>query len=326
MHAVVVTEPGGPEVLAWSEVPDPSPAPGEVVIEVAASAVNRADLLQRQGAYPPPAGAPPWLGLECSGIVAEVGDDVRTWSVGDRVCALLDGGGQAERVTVAAGQVMPVPSGVELVAAAGLPEVTCTVWSNVFMLAALQPGEVLLVHGGASGIGTMAIQLAVALGARVAVTAGSSAKLERCATLGADVLVNYREEDFVEQVRAATGGRGADVVLDNMGAAYLNRNVGVLATSGRLVVIGLQGGTRGELDLGTLLRKRAAVLATTLRARPAEEKATIVASVVKHVWPLIADGAVQPVIDRHLPMTDAAQAHRVVEAGEHVGKVLLTRP
>jgi putative PIG3 family NAD(P)H quinone oxidoreductase len=326
VYAVVVTEPGGPEVLAWAEVPDPSPAEGEVVIEVAASAVNRADLLQRQGAYPPPVGAPPWLGLECSGTVVEIGGGVDAWSVGDRVCALLAGGGQAERVAVAAGQVMAVPSGVDLIAAAALPEVACTVWSNVFMLAALQPGEVLLVHGGASGIGTMAIQLGVALGARVAVTAGSAAKLERCAGLGADVLVNYREEDFVERVRAATGGRGADVVLDNMGAAYLTRNVEVLATSGRLVVIGLQGGARGEMDLGTLLRKRAAVLATTLRSRPPEEKAAIVASVVEHVWPLIADGAVHPVIDRELPMTDAARAHRVVEAGEHIGKVLLTRP
>jgi len=324
VHAVVVSQPGGPEVLRWEEVPDPVPREGEVLVEVVATAVNRADLLQRQGHYDPPPGAPPYLGLECSGRVAALGPDVAGWDAGDEVCALLAGGGYAQRVAVPAGQLLPVPDGVSLVEAAALPEVVCTVWSNVFMLAGLQPGETLLVHGGASGIGTMAIQLARQVRARVAVTAGSAAKLARCRELGAEILVNYREDDFVAAVRAATDGRGADVVLDNMGAAYLQRNVDVLAASGRLVVIGLQGGTKGELDLGALLRKRAAVLATTLRLRPAAEKAAIVAAVREHVWPLVGSGAVGPVVDRVLPITEVAQAHRVVEAGEHVGKVLLT--
>ena len=240
------------------------------------------------------------------------------------MCALLSGGGYAEQVAVPAGQLLPVPGGVDLVTAAALPEVACTVWSNVFMLAALRPGETLLVHGGSSGVGTMAIQLGRVLGARVAVTAGSAEKLERCRELGAEILVNYREQDFVEQVLAATDGRGADVVLDNMGAKYLGRNLEVLATNGRLAVIGMQGGTKAELDLGLLMRKSGALLGTMLRARPPEEKAAIVASTREHVWPLVAAGEVRPVVDRVLPMAQAAEAHRVVEAGEHVGKVLLT--
>jgi putative PIG3 family NAD(P)H quinone oxidoreductase len=324
MRAVVVTEPGGPEVLAWRDVPDVRPKPGEVLVDVAASAVNRADLLQRQGHYDPPPGAPPYLGLECSGRVAAVGEGVDGWAVGTAVCALLAGGGYAEQVAVPAGQLLPIPAGVDVVAAAALPEVTCTVWSNVFMLAGLRPGETLLAHGGGSGIGTMAIQLARHVGARVAVTAGSAEKLARCRDLGAEVLVNYREQDFVEAVRAATGGHGADVELDLIGAKYLARNVEVLAPNGRLVVIGLQGGTKAELDLGLLLRKRAAVLATALRARPAEEKAAIVASVRENVWPLLESGAVRPVVDRVLPMAEAAEAHRVLESGEAFGKVVLT--
>jgi len=324
VRAVVLTGAGGPEVMRWDQVPDPEPGPGEVLVDVVASAVNRADLLQRQGLYDPPPGTSPYLGLECSGRVAALGDGVEGWAVGDEVCALLAGGGYAEKVAVPAGQVLPLPTGVDLVEAAGLPEVTCTVWSNVFMLAGLRPGETLLVHGGASGIGTMAIQLGRAMQATVAVTAGSPEKLARCRDLGAQVLVDYREEDFVEQVRAATDGRGADVVLDLIGAKYLARNVEVLATSGRLVVIGLQGGTRAELDLGLLMRKRAAVLATVLRARPDEEKAAVVASVREHVWPLVGSGAVRPVIDRVLSMADAGEAHRVLESGENVGKVLLT--
>jgi putative PIG3 family NAD(P)H quinone oxidoreductase len=324
MRAVVITEPGGPDVLRVQEVPDPSAKPGEVVLDVAATAVNRADLMQRMGHYPPPAGCPPWPGLECSGTVREVGQGVTDWQVGDQACALLAGGGYAEQVAVPAGQLLPLPAGVSLMDAAALPEVTCTVWSNVFMLATLRPGEVLLVHGGSSGIGTMAIQLARQIGATVAVTAGSAAKLDRCRELGASILVNYREQDFVEQVRQATDGRGADVILDNMGAIYLARNVELLATNGRLVVIGLQGGRKAELDLGTLLGKRAAVLATTLRARSAAEKATIVASVREHVWPLLESGVVRPVIDSRLPLAEAAQAHRLVEASTHIGKVLLT--
>ena len=324
MRAVVITEPGGPDVLRVQEVPDPSAEPGEVVLDVAATAVNRADLMQRMGHYPPPAGSPAWPGLECSGTVREVGQGVTDWQVGDQACALLAGGGYAEQVAVPAGQLLPLPAGVSLMDAAALPEVTCTVWSNVFMLATLRPGEVLLVHGGSSGIGTMAIQLARQIGATVAVTAGSAAKLDRCRELGASILVNYRDQDFVEQVRQATDGHGADVILDNMGAIYLARNVELLATNGRLVVIGLQGGRKAELDLGTLLGKRAAVLATTLRARSAAEKATIVASVREHVWPLLESGAVRPVIHSRLPLAEAAQAHRLVESSAHIGKVLLT--
>jgi putative PIG3 family NAD(P)H quinone oxidoreductase len=324
VRAVVLSHPGGPEAMRWEEVPDPVAGPDEVLVDVVASAVNRADLLQRQGHYDPPPGTSPYLGLECSGRVAAVGEDVEGWAVGDEVCALLTGGGYAQKVAVPAGQVLPLPTGVDLVDAAGLPEVACTVWSNVFMLAGLRPGETLLVHGGASGIGTMAIQLGRAMQARVAVTAGSAAKLARCRELGAEVLVNYHDEDFVEAVRQATDGRGADVVLDLIGAKYLARNIEVLATSGRLVVIGMQGGTRAELDLGLLMRKRGAVLATTLRARPPEEKAAVVASVREHVWPLVGSGTVRPVIDRRVPMAQAAEAHRVIEAGEAVGKVLLT--
>lgn len=323
VKAITIHEPGGPEVLVWADVEDDRPGPGEVLLDVVATAVNRADLLQRQGHYAPPAGASPYLGLECSGRIVELGADVQGWVVGDEVCALLTGGGYAERVAVPAGQLLPVPAGVTLQDAAALPEVVCTVWSNVFMLAGLRPGETLLVHGGASGIGTMAIQLAGNVGAKVIVTAGSAGKLARCRELGASVLINYRDEDFVAVSRAATDGRGVDVILDNMGAKYLSRNVEALAPNGRLVVIGLQGGAKAELDLGALLAKRAAVLATALRSRPAEEKAAIVASVREHVWPLLESGAVRPVVDRVLPLSAAAEAHRVVETGEHVGKVLL---
>jgi putative PIG3 family NAD(P)H quinone oxidoreductase len=326
MKAIVITEPGGPEALQWQDVGDVTAGPGEVLIDVVAAGVNRADLLQRQGHYDPPAGASPYPGLEVSGRVAALGPDVDAgFSVGDEVCALLSGGGYAEQVAVPAGQVLPVPEGVDLVEAAGLPEVVCTVWSNVFMAAGLRPGETLLVHGGSSGIGTMAIQLAKHVGARVAVTAGSAEKLDRCRELGAEILVNYRDDDFVSAVQDATEGRGADVVLDNMGAKYLAPNLEVLAPNGRVAIIGMQGGTKAELDLGLLMRKRGAVLSTSLRARPADEKAAIVASVREHVWPLIAAGKVRPVIDRTVPMTDAAEAHRVVEASSHVGKVLLVR-
>ncbi|KAF0834211.1 NAD(P)H-quinone oxidoreductase [Ornithinibacter aureus] len=324
MKAITIPEFGGPEALVLSEVPDPEPGTGEVLVQVAAAGVNRADVLQRQGHYAPPPGESEVPGLEVSGTIEALGDGVEGWSVGDEVCALLSGGGYAELVRVPAGQLLPVPSGVSLIEAAALPEVTCTVWSNVFLTANLQPGETLLVHGGSSGIGTMAIQLGRAIGAVVAVTAGSPEKLAACADLGAEVLVNYREEDFVERVLAATDGAGADVVLDNMGAKYLARNVAVLATGGRLVVIGMQGGTRAELDLGVLLRKRAAVIATSLRARPLGEKATIVAAVREHVWPLIEAGEVRPVVMSRHPLADAAAAHRELEASAHIGKILLT--
>ncbi|MFH8292778.1 NAD(P)H-quinone oxidoreductase [Streptomyces sp. NPDC018059] len=325
MYAITIPEPGGPEALVWAEVPDPVPGEGEVLVEVVAGAVNRADLLQRQGAYNPPPGASPYPGLECAGRITALGPGVSGWTVGDEVCALLSGGGYAEQVAVPAGQLFPVPEGVDLVTAAALPEVTSTVWSNVFMISHLRPGETLLAHGGSSGIGTMAIQLAKAVGAKVAVTAGSKEKLAFCQELGADILINYREQDFVEEIERATDGAGADVILDNMGAKYLERNVRALAVNGRLSIIGMQGGVKGELNIATLLNKRAAVTATSLRGRPAAEKASIVAAVREHVWPLIAGGHVRPIVDRTVPMSDAAAAHRVLEESSHIGKVLLTR-
>jgi putative PIG3 family NAD(P)H quinone oxidoreductase len=323
MHAIVVTEPGGPDVMRWLEVPDPVPGPGEVVIEVAASGVNRADLLQRQGLYPPPPGAPPYLGLECSGRIAAVGEGVTSWRPGDEVCALLAGGGYAEQVAVPEGQVLPVPEHVGLTTAAAFPETTCTVYSNLVQVAGLAGGDTLLVHGGASGIGTTAIQLGKALGATVACTAGSPQKLARCRELGADIAINYREEDFVAALLKATDGAGADVILDIMGGSYLARNLAALATNGRLVVIGRQGGNRAEIDLGVLQAKRASLHATTLRARPKQEKAAVVAAVRASVWPLIAAGRITAVIDRELPMPQAAQAHQAMAASAHVGKILL---
>jgi putative PIG3 family NAD(P)H quinone oxidoreductase len=324
MRAVIAPDPGGPDALVVTDLPDPVPGPGEVVIDMVATAVNRADTLQRKGHYPPPPGASDVLGLECSGVLSAVGPGVDGWAVGDRVCALLAGGGYAEKVLVPAGQLMPVPEGIDLVTAGALPEVACTVWSNVFMIAGLQRDETLLVHGGAGGIGTFAIQLASALGARVITTAGSEEKLEVCRSLGADLAISYREQDFVEEVRRGTDGGGADVVLDNMGAKYLGRNVDALATEGRLVVIGLQGGAKGELDLGVLMRKRGAVISTSLRARPVGEKAAICASVVEHVWPLVADGSVRTLVHTSLPLEQAGEGHRIMEASDHVGKILLT--
>ncbi len=320
MRAVTAPEPGGPEALTLTDLPTPEPGPGEVRLDVVATAVNRADTLQRRGLYPPPKGASDVLGLECSGRVAALGEGVEGWSVGDEVCALLAAGGYAEQVVVPAGQLMPVPAGVPLVDAASLPEVACTVWSNVFMVAGLRPEETFLVHGGAGGIGTMAIQLAHAWGATVAATAGSPEKRELCRSLGADVVIDYREEDFVEVLREHGG---ADVILDNMGASYLGRNVDALATSGRLVVIGMQGGAKGELDLSRLLGKRGAVIATSLRARPTEEKAAICAAVAEHVWPLVADGQVRTMINERMPLSDVRRAHELMEAGSHSGKILL---
>lgn len=324
MKAIVITEPGGPEVLALRDVPAPEPGPGEVLIDVAAAGLNRADVLQRHGNYPVPPGAPEYPGLEVSGRVAAVGTGVEGLEVGADVVALLSGGGYAEQVAVPAGQVLPVPPEMDLVTAAALPEVAATVFSNLFMAAGVHEGEYVLIHGGAGGIGTMAIQLVAAFGAVPMVTASSPAKLELARSLGAKVLINYKEQDFVEEVRAATNGHGADVILDVMGAKYLQRNVDALAVAGRLVIIGLQGRTRAELDLNALMRKRCAVMGTTLRARPVEEKSAIMASVGEYVWPLIKDGSVKPLVDRTFPLAEAAAAHEYFDSGQHTGKVLLT--
>ncbi len=324
MKAITIPVPGGADALIEADVEAPKPQPGEVVVDVVAAGVNRADVMQRMGHYNPPKGSSPLPGLEVSGRIGEVGLGVEGWQVGDEVCALLTGGGYAEQVAVPAAQLLPVPKGVDLAQAAALPEVTCTVWSNVFLTANLQPGQVLLVHGGSSGIGTMAIQLAREVGAHVAVTAGSAEKLEVCRELGAEILVNYREEDFVARVRTASDGHGADVILDNIGAKYLERNIDLLAVNGRLVVIGLQGGRSAEINLGAMLAKRCALIATTLRARPAQEKATIVAAVREHVWPLIEAGRVGPVVHSTYPLAQAADAHREMESSTHIGKILLT--
>lgn len=323
MRAVVASEPGGPEALTITELPDLTPGPGEVLIDVAAAGLNRADLLQRQGFYPPPRGASAIIGMEVSGTVTALGDGVETWQVGDEVCALLAGGGYASQVVAPAGQVMPIPAGVSLIEAAALPEVACTVWSNVFMIGGLRQHESFLVHGGAGGIGTMAIQLAHQLGARVFTTAGTPEKRALCSALGADVVIDYREETFEDIIEDHTEGRGVDVILDNMGAKYLARNITALAEEGRLVVIGLQGGTTAELDLNALMRKRAAVIGTTLRSRSVEGKSAICASVVANVWPLVAAGDVKPIIDVVLPFDQVADAHRRMEGGEHSGKILL---
>jgi len=324
MYAVVAES---SEQLLWREVPDVQPEHGEVLIKVGAAGVNRADLLQAAGKYPPPPGASETIGLEVSGVVAAVGDGVSEWEVGQAVCALLAGGGYAEYVAVPVGQVMPVPPGIDVRDAAALPEVACTVWSNLVMTANLTPGEVLLVHGGASGIGTHAIQVARALGNRIAVTAGSRTKLDLCAELGAEILISYRDDNFVDQVRAATDGVGADVILDIMGAAYLDRNLDALAPDGRLVIIGMQGGVSGELNIGKLVGKRLHVIGTALRGRPvgqAHGKSVIVDAVVASVWPMIGDGLVRPVIGARYPIQQAADAHRALAGGDTYGKVLLT--
>jgi putative PIG3 family NAD(P)H quinone oxidoreductase len=320
VHAIVITEPGGPEVLQWQQVPDPEPGPEDVLIEIAAAGVNRADLLQRQGFYPPPPGASPYPGVECSGTVIATGAGVIRWAPGDQVCALLAGGGYAERVAVPQGQVLPVPFGISLAHAAALPEAACTVYSNVYQIARLQPGELLLVHGGASGIGTMAIQLAKATGARVACTAGSPEKLDRCRELGADITIDYQTEDFAARVKDEGG---ADVILDIMGASYLERNIGALAPNGRLSIIGMQGGAKAEIDLRLLMARRGSLSTTGLRGRPLAEKAAIVSGVAADVWPHIEAGKIVPVIDAEVPMPEAARAHRRMDASGHVGKVLL---
>ena len=324
MKAVFYEGTGGPEVIEVREVPPPVPKPGEVIVDVVAAGLNRADVQQRRGVYPPPPGASDIPGLEVSGRIAALGNDVNGWQVGDEVCALLAGGGYAEQVAVPAGQLMTVPEGVDLVTAAALPEVTATIFSNLFMAAGVQAGESVLIHGGGGGIGTMAVQMVRAFGGLPIVTAGSQAKLDVVRPLGAQVLINYKEEDFVARVKEATGGRGADVILDVVGAKYLQRNLDALATSGRLVVIGLQGGAKAELNLGELMSKRAAVIGTTLRSRPVEEKSAIVRAVMTHVWPLVASGDIAAQVGRTYPLDSAAEAHEYFDSGEHIGKILLT--
>jgi putative PIG3 family NAD(P)H quinone oxidoreductase len=323
VHAIVTDAAGH---LSWQEVPDVEAGHGEVVIKVKAAGINRADLLQAAGLYPPPPGASPILGLEVSGVITAVGRDVADQHVGQQVCALLAGGGYAQYVAVPAGQVLPIPAGVTLPDAAALPEAACTVWSNLVMSARLGGGDVILVHGGASGIGTHAIQVARALGATVAATAGSPAKLELCTALGADIVISHHDEDFVERVRTATGGHGADVILDIMGASYLDRNLTALAPDGRLVIIGMQGGIKADLNIASLIGKRLQVIGTALRARPLDGpagKRAIVEAVVASVWPMIATGTVRPVIGARFPIEQAGEAHRVLAAGETVGKILL---
>jgi putative PIG3 family NAD(P)H quinone oxidoreductase len=326
MRAIAISRPGGPEVLVVTTLPDPVPGPGQVVVEVAAAGVNRADLLQRQGHYPPPPGAPDTPGLECAGTVSALGPDVVGWQVGDRVAALVDGGGYAARALVPAAQLLPVPEGLDLVVAGSLPEAMCTAWSNLVMVGRLAAGQTVLVHGGSGGVGTAAIQLAHALGARVLTTAGGPERASRCVALGADVAIDHRSEDVVARVRDVTDGRGADVVLDLLGAGGLEANVRMLATGGRLVVIGLQQGRRGELDLGLLLARRASIHGTTLRSRSPAEKATIVAGVAEHAWPLVGtapDAAIRPVVHEVIPLAEAGRAHELLASGAVFGKLVL---
>ncbi|KAK3004230.1 hypothetical protein RJ639_020208 [Escallonia herrerae] len=323
MKAVVITAPGGPEVLQLQQVDDPKAQDDEVLIRVEATALNRADTLQRKGLHPPPKGSSQYPGLECSGTVEAVGKSVTRWKVGDQVCALLSGGGYAEKVAVPAGQVLPVPPGVTLKDAASFPEVACTVWSTVFMMSRLSAGETFLIHGGSSGIGTFAIQMAKYQGVKVFVTAGNEEKLAYCKDIGADVCINYKTEDFVARVKEETGGKGVDVILDNVGGPYLQRNIDSLNVDGRLFVIGFMGGTVGQVNLGGLLARRLTVQAAGLRNRSLENKAHIVSDVEKNVWPAITAGKVKPVVYKYVPLSEAAEAHKLMESSEHIGKILL---
>lgn len=326
MRAITVPRPGGPEALTLTRLPQPELSERHVLIDVAAAGVNGADLAQRRGVYPSPLGAPDWPGLEVSGVVAAVGasgESTGVFAVGDRVCALIPGGGYAEQVAVDERLVLPVPAGVDLVEAAGLPEVAATVWSNVFTLGGLRPGESLLVHGGSSGIGSMAIQLALALGSPVFATAGTDEKAAFCEQLGATG-INYRTEDFVQRVTDATNGRGIDVVLDMVAGDYLDRDVAALAVGGRIMVIATLGGTHSSLDMRALMGRRGSIHATTLRSRPLEDRAAVIADVRSHVWPLIEQGRVRPIIDSVFPLEQAADAHRRMESSAHLGKILLS--
>ncbi|GGC98471.1 NAD(P)H quinone oxidoreductase [Tersicoccus solisilvae] len=324
VKAIEIQSPGGPESLVLTDQPDPQPVPGDVVIDVVAAGINRADVNQRKGHYPPPPGESELPGLEVSGTISALGAGVDGFAVGDEVCALLAGGGYAEKVAVPAGQVLPVPDGVDVADAAALPETVATVWSNLYLHAGLKPGETVLVHGGAGGIGTTAIQLATALGSPVYVTAGSAEKIAASIRLGAIAGIDHTGEDFVERIGELTDGRGVDVILDVVGGAYLDRNLQAIAPNGRLVIIATQQGSRAELNIGRLMGKRASVIGTTLRARPRAEKAGIIDSVRERVWPLVAAGAVRPLIDRRFPLAEAAAAHEYFDSGSHIGKVLLT--
>ncbi|KAL4628880.1 hypothetical protein ACB092_05G269500 [Castanea dentata] len=323
MKAIVITSPGGPEVLQLQEVDEPELKDDEVLIKVEASGLNQADTVQRSGVYPPPKGASHYLGVECSGTILALGKSVSRWKIGDQVCALLSGGGYAEKVAVPDGQVLPIPPGVSVKDAGSLPEVTCTVWSTVFMMSQLSAGETFLVHGGSSGIGTFAIQIAKYYGARVFVTAGSDKKLAVCKDLGADVCINYKTEDFVKRVKEETGGKGVDVILDHIGASYLKQNIESLNFDGRLFIIGTMGGSVTEVDLRALLLKRLTVQSAGLRYRSPENKAVIVSEVEKNVWPAIVAGRVKPVIYKYFPLSDAAEAHQLMEKSGHIGKLLL---
>ncbi len=328
MYGIAIREPGGPEVLEWTEQPDPEPGTGEVVLDVVAAGVNRADVMQRQGNYPPPPGASELPGLECSGRVSAVGSGVSGWNVGDEACALLAGGGYAEKVVVPTAQLLPVPAGVSLVDAGGLPEVACTVWSNLVLTAGLRSGQTLLVHGGSGGIGTHAIQVGKALGVTVLATAGHDDRLQLCRDLGADAALDYHG-DLVELVKEATDGRGADVVLDHIGARNLDANLDSMANGGRMVIIGLMGGAKGEINLAKMLTRRLSVAATSLRGRPTDGpdgKGTIVAAVRSDLWPLVESGRVKPVVHERIPMPEAARAHQLMDDGGVVGKILLEVP
>lgn len=317
-------EPGDESVLSVGEVPEPSPSSGELKVRVAATSLNRADLMQRQGFYPPPPGAPDILGLECAGEIVELGPAVKGWSPGDLAMALLPGGGYAEYVTVHAGSAMRIPSGLSLEQAAAIPEVFLTAYLNVFELGGFASGQSVLVHGGGSGVGTAAIQLISAAGGRVLITAGSEEKCRRCRELGADVAINYREESFRERVREATEGKGVDIVLDSIGAKYLDDNLASLSTGGRLVLIGLMGGAKAEISLDRLLRARTQIIGSTLRPRSVEEKAAIVRNFQTRFGPYLESGRIRPIIDRVLPVEEVAQAHRLMKSSEHFGKIVLT--
>ena len=323
MIAIEIAGPGGPEVLKPVERLQPHPAAGEVLIRVVAAGVNRPDVMQRRGAYPPPPGASDIPGLEVSGEIETTGDGVTEWRGGDRVCALVAGGGYAEYCVAPAPQCLPIPKGMDPVFAAALPETFFTVWTNVFDRGRLQAGETALFHGGASGIGTTAIQLARARGARVLATAGSDDKCRVCEDLGAERCINYRTEDFVEVVKAVTDGRGVDLILDIVGGDYAPRNLVALAQDGRLVQIGLMGGTSATVDLNRLMRRRLTITGSTLRPRSVEEKGDIATALLDQVWPLLEDGRVRPIIYRTFPLAEAAEAHRLMESSEHIGKIVL---